>query len=1326
MKEQGASAIPRMSVRVIMISLLLVGLFLTVRAVIATYHIDDINPDASDNSNANASTGGRVNGIGADPTDNTIFYAASEYGGLFKTTDGGATWSHLDNHFPQVTWDVAVDPDNANRVYATSWYDGRVNPLSGIEISTDGGSSWTHPSSAIPDESGGGSDNTPQGSYNCNDNRIDNPSAFGIGVNPSTSGARANNVYIGTNCGLARSTDNGATWEFVDPTPSDGQALNVWDVVVQDDGTTETIDICGDDGHVRSTDGGNTWTPGGLIPGGRCSIAVSPDESYVLFILASDNNLYESDDAGANWTNLGNQGAQGRIPFIVTNQRSDDGDTDRFDAWYSDTQLFRIDCTTPDTPSQGGSTRCPTSASWTNYQSGAHWDAGDLEFDTSVSVDACPLVYSTDGGMHINTVSGSPACHAPTWQRSNVGLHALWSWTFAGADQGGNTSEDLYFGVQDNGTLASTNAGAASPTWTNPNCCDTFDMAASPSWVLGTTCCFSSGRFNRLQLANPGYGSPAQINTYPAGNIPGFTFAERMAWYGGDNVALITTAGLNVTSDITANPISWTNLGAPAGVNPCGVWAAQNGGSVTFYLQSGQCTGRGNDTVHMYSGTTAGGTWTRIDNNDGLTGGFGVFAADPEDPNRLIASNLETGNPHMVISTNGGTNWDPVPELDTLMTRDGVFRYLNAVGPTTNRGGAGVTFSGYPQPSMMAYDPENTNILVAGGIDSGIFVSLDSGTNWAALTDYTNGAENLPRPRFGYFDHDGGNFVYVATQGRGVWRIELVVPVADIGGPYTGDEGSNIALDASGSDDLDGDINTYEWDFDNDGVYDDATGDSPNFLVGDNGVYPISVKVTDDEGNVDTDSTTVTVDNVAPTVDAGENQTTDEGTTVSLDPATFTDPGFLDTHTATIDWGDGTAAEAGTVTEAGGNGSVDGSHVYADNGVYTVTVTVTDDDGDSGSDTFDVTVNNVPPTVEAGPDVTIDENGTVTLAPATFNDKGTLDTHTASIDWGYDAWVDAGTVTESPFGPPGSTAGLDGTVDGSRQYGDNGTFTVTVTVTDDDGGVGSDTFEVTVNNVDPTAEIDESGTILINGMPTFLAHVGEPITFSGRSTDPGSDDLDLSWNWDDGAPAPDITTTYLNDNAYDPDPFPSPEVNPRDETDIQDHAFDEACMYEIVFSALDDDSGYAEDMANVLIVGNADRLRSQGYWQHQFKLKGKTDFTEDELECYLAIVDYVSNVFDEEVDASTIEKAFNVLSHAGGKTTLKEQFDSQLLAAWLNFANGAVEWDEMIDIDGDSVPDMAFYEVMSAAETVRLDPGATKDDLEYWKDILESINTRDG
>ncbi|MFC1603775.1 PKD domain-containing protein [Planctomycetota bacterium] len=217
------------------------------------------------------------------------------------------------------------------------------------------------------------------------------------------------------------------------------------------------------------------------------------------------------------------------------------------------------------------------------------------------------------------------------------------------------------------------------------------------------------------------------------------------------------------------------------------------------------------------------------------------------------------------------------------------------------------------------------------------------------------------------------------------------------------------------------------------------------------------------DSNIATVSITVNSINDAPQLDAGPDQSVNEGQTVNI-TATFTDPDSADTHTAIIDWGDG-IVEPGIVDEAVGD--VTGYHVYADDDIYTVIVTVTDNNGTSGDDDLLVTVNNVAPTVIAGPDQAVDEGTVVTLNPATFNDLGTLDTHTATIDWGDGTPAVVGTVSEIPSGPPGSTAGADGAVAGSHIYADNGVYTVNITVYDDDGASTSDTFTITVLNVAP-------------------------------------------------------------------------------------------------------------------------------------------------------------------------------------------------------------------------------------------------------------------
>ncbi len=286
---------------------------------------------------------------------------------------------------------------------------------------------------------------------------------------------------------------------------------------------------------------------------------------------------------------------------------------------------------------------------------------------------------------------------------------------------------------------------------------------------------------------------------------------------------------------------------------------------------------------------------------------------------------------------------------------------------------------------------------------------------------------------------------------------------------------------------------------------------SGSHVYGDNDTYTVSVCVKDDEGAETCDTLKVTVKNVAPTVEAGVDVTVDEGETVSLAPSTFNDPGTLDSHTATIDWGDGTGKDTAVVSESpfgppgstsGADGTVSGSHVYGDNDTYTVSVCVKDDEGAETCDTLKVTVKNVAPTVEAGVDVTVDEGETVSLAPTTFNDSGTLDSHTATIDWGDGTGKGTAVVSETPFGPPGSTSGADGTVSGSHVYGDNDTYTVSVCVKDDEGAETCDTLKVTAENVAPT----------VDALTPIEIDEGDNASFTGHATDPGSDDLTFSPN----------------------------------------------------------------------------------------------------------------------------------------------------------------------------------------------------------------------
>ncbi|MGD8357149.1 MAG: PKD domain-containing protein [Lysobacterales bacterium] len=173
-------------------------------------------------------------------------------------------------------------------------------------------------------------------------------------------------------------------------------------------------------------------------------------------------------------------------------------------------------------------------------------------------------------------------------------------------------------------------------------------------------------------------------------------------------------------------------------------------------------------------------------------------------------------------------------------------------------------------------------------------------------------------------------------------------PVASASGPYTVDEGDSLTLDGSGSSDPDGDLLGYQWDFDYDGIsFDvDASGVAPTFdaaVLDGPAVISVALRVNDGYGGEDIDETTVSVRNVAPEVGdiVAPADPVPVGTAITAS-ATFTDAGTPDTHTASWNWGDGSTA--GTVTQGSGSGSVEDGHTYTLPGVYTIGLTVTDDD----------------------------------------------------------------------------------------------------------------------------------------------------------------------------------------------------------------------------------------------------------------------------------------------------------------------------------------------------------------------------------------------
>lgn len=693
--------------------------------------LTDVNPDGLPGE---PRFGGRVLGLTISPTNNQNAFAASERGGIWRSTNGGQNWSHVDGVPLTISRDVMYDPQDASILIATGAYLGGAANNGGIWRSTDGGATWAKPATSNP---------------GCN------TQAAATGIAIPNDAVEHVNVYVGTTCGVAISGDSGATWTHVDPCSAADSALcsagndTIWDVEARVVGGQVQVDVCGNEGFFRSTDGGTNWSAPdpnspsavGINP---CHIATAPGDPNTVYLANWSminmagfcvSQLLESTTGGGagSWVSMNVSAANCRDAWVVTHPALD-GHADHYEVYFGDSVTMRRQhCDIDDTP------RCDAGAgNWPAANAGAHSDPSDIAFDTSAA-NGCPQIHSTDGGISVTDDCGA------TWVDGNRGLHALDVVTFAGITQPGQT--DLYAGTQDNGMYV-TQDGAA--TWSRPLGADVYNVLTDrnpPSRVFYRQC-FGCGDF----IANPGIAGAAAFND-PPGTVPTFAVITQ---FGPQSYAMITSDGgtpaqwtVYVTTDEGAN---WSQMG-PATLpgNPGEIKAAGPSGSPTFYLRlfvSG--------TPRIYQLTGAfDATATLALANTGLSWP-GVWDVDPSDPNRLYAADL--GSNDMRFSTDGGASWNPDAQLTNLVTRGGEFLFWSqALGGHV---------------SSVAFDENGATIMV-GTRTAGLFASVTDGDAWINVP----GGEPLPQYRDFFFDENTGA-IYAATQGRGIWRIDL--PEADL------------------------------------------------------------------------------------------------------------------------------------------------------------------------------------------------------------------------------------------------------------------------------------------------------------------------------------------------------------------------------------------------------------------------------------------------------------------------------------------------------------------------------------------------------------------
>lgn len=389
---------------------------------------------------------GRISAIAISATDPNRMFVAGASGGLWRSVDGGNTFLPLTDQLPTLAIGaVALDPTDHNVIYVGSGEANYANhSLYGLGLfkSTDGGDSWQ----TLAAETFAGR-TFARLIVSPADGDLLYAAVGHAGGFPARVAAKGHPLRDGP-VGVFRSSDGGSTWtQLQNGLP----AVAATDLAMHPTDPDILYAAIGDifghpeNGVYRSADGGDSWEPIGSFGNpsvGRISIAIAPTNSQRIYALVtlpclSDggngfiNDLYRSDDGGANWigTNPGNS-IQASYGWYLSSVVVDPSDEDVF--LFGGVSLVR-------SLNGGGSYQFVTPP---------HVDIHALEYDSN-GVLWC----GNDGGLHRTVNNGT------NWMARNNGLGLVQF--YPGFSLHPTNPEFVIGGTQDNGTVRRTAAGTS-------------------------------------------------------------------------------------------------------------------------------------------------------------------------------------------------------------------------------------------------------------------------------------------------------------------------------------------------------------------------------------------------------------------------------------------------------------------------------------------------------------------------------------------------------------------------------------------------------------------------------------------------------------------------------------------------------------------------------------------------------------------------------------------------------------------------------------------------------------------------------------------------
>lgn len=613
---------------------------------------------------------GRVNAVRVHPTDPNTLFACTPASGLWKSTNGGTSWTAISDAISALgCTDIAFDPTNPNTMYLVTGDGDAADVLTlGVYKSTDGGATW-NPTSLVFSLSNG-------------------QTLSKILVSPTN----ANTIIVGGRAGIYRSTDAGATWtqtmtggvrdlEFKSGDPSvvfaGGYGTNV--------------------GFWRSTDGGVTFTKITTVPSTaaqRVAIGVTAaNANYVYALVANDGatsttayglkGVYQSIDGGTTFTLM--SGTTNTLGWYTGTTGDKDGQ-----GWYD--LAIAVSPTSATTVTTGGVNIWQSTNGGTAWTKKTAWDASHTATNY-VHADIHDLTYSgatlyaaCDGGVFKSTNGGT------SWTdiSANISNAQLY-----GLGLSASSATTIISGHQDNGTNLTTNG----TSWSQVNGGDGMLCFIDRTNNANQ---FSSIYNGNLYRSTNSGGSFSAIYTVPGGGWVTPWLQDPVTattlYAGGSNIYRSTNSGTawSAISSLTApsgNFLEFVSISV-AKTNNQVIYASADAKSST--------TGAWSSSI-IYKTTVGGTTWTNI--SAGLpAAAITSVHVDVNDANKVYVSLASYSGNSVYLTTNGGTTWTNI---------SAGLPQIPANCFVTQNSAAGVVYC---------------------GTDLGVYFSSNSGTTWESFT----------------------------------------------------------------------------------------------------------------------------------------------------------------------------------------------------------------------------------------------------------------------------------------------------------------------------------------------------------------------------------------------------------------------------------------------------------------------------------------------------------------------------------------------------------------------------------------------------------------